>query len=126
MTRSIPAAVLGSLISATSAGAQVPELPFAPVPSPLRGEVIEFLSSYYESFTARDWDRFADHFWPGAIITTVSQPEGEPAPRVVTQTVDEFVTAAPVADRGAFVRAGGLRAAFGRSPESCHPVIMMV
>lgn len=96
MIRSIPAAALGVMISATTARAQVPELPPEPVPPALRDEVIEFLSSYYESFSARDWPRFADHFWPGATITTVYQPEGQSTPRVVAHTVPEFVAAAPM------------------------------
>lgn len=57
--------------------------------------VLAELRRYYADFSARDWERFADHFWPGATLTTVWQPPGEPAPRVVTTTVPEFVRQAP-------------------------------
>jgi hypothetical protein len=60
-----------------------------------REEVIEAVESYYADFSARDWDRFSGHFWPSATLTTVWQPPGENAPRVVTTTVLEFVRLAP-------------------------------
>lgn len=54
------------------------------------------LQNYYADFSARDWTRFADHFWPGATITTIWQPPGEPVARVDAQTVPEFVARAPL------------------------------
>jgi hypothetical protein len=60
-----------------------------------REEVIEAVESYYADFSAREWDRFSGHFWPSATLTTVWQPPGENAPRVVTTTVPEFVRLAP-------------------------------
>ena len=59
------------------------------------GEVRAELVRYYADFSARDWSAFADHFWPGATITTRWQPPDEPAPRVVATTVPEFVAQAP-------------------------------
>lgn len=53
------------------------------------------VEAYYTALSARDWEAFADCFWPGATITTVWQPEGEPAPRVFSVTVPEFVAKAP-------------------------------
>lgn len=53
------------------------------------------LAGYYRDFSARDWTAFADRFWPGATITTVWQPPGEPAARVDAQTVPAFVARAP-------------------------------
>ena len=60
-----------------------------------RREVLAELERYYADFSARDWPAFATHFWPGATLTTVWQPPGEPAPRVVVTTVPEFVAKAP-------------------------------
>ncbi len=53
------------------------------------------LADYYADLSARDWKAFADHFWPGAAITTAWQPPGENAVRVVPSTVEEFVRLAP-------------------------------
>jgi len=60
-----------------------------------RREVLEAVETYYADFSAREWDRFGAHFWPGATLTTVWQPPGEDARRVVTTTVPEFVRLAP-------------------------------
>lgn len=61
----------------------------------LRNEVLAELERYYADFSARDWDRFSSHFWPGATITTVWQPPGEEEDRVVVTPVPEFVARAP-------------------------------
>ena len=53
------------------------------------------LTRYYADFSARAWQAFADHFWPGATLTTVWQPPGEDAPRVVATSVPDFVRQAP-------------------------------
>jgi hypothetical protein len=58
-------------------------------------EVYRELKAYYTDLSARDWSRFAGHFWPGATLTTVWAPKGETAPRVVACTVPEFVALAP-------------------------------
>jgi hypothetical protein len=77
------------------AAAQVPALEPAPVADSVRDGVLEVLESYYDAFSDRDWERFAVHFWPGATITTVWQPPGEPAARVTVTTIPEFVRQAP-------------------------------
>jgi hypothetical protein len=59
-----------------------------------REEVLLELRAYYKDFSARDWRAFADHFWPGATITTIWQPEGEPKRRVVITPLDRFVAEA--------------------------------
>ena len=64
-------------------------------PEEPRREVLAALESYYTDFSARDWPAFSAHFWPGATLTTIWQPEGEPAPRVVISSIDEFVAKAP-------------------------------
>lgn len=60
-----------------------------------RVEVVAELRSYYADFSARDWEKFAGHFWEGATLTTVWQPPGEDAERVVVTSVPEFVAQAP-------------------------------
>jgi len=59
-----------------------------------REEVLLELRAYYKDFSARDWRAFAEHFWPGATITTIWQPEGEPKRRVVITPIDRFVAEA--------------------------------
>ncbi len=58
-------------------------------------DVPKELRQYYADLSARDWKAFADHFWPGATITTIWQPEGEMAQRVFVSTIPEFVAEAP-------------------------------
>jgi hypothetical protein len=57
--------------------------------------VMAELEAYYRDLSARDWVAFADHFWPGATITTVWQPPGEDSARVVATSVPAFVAQAP-------------------------------
>lgn len=64
-------------------------------PADSQAAVLSELRSYYADFSARDWDAFARHFWPGATLTTVWQPAGEPRPRIVATTVPAFVEQAP-------------------------------
>lgn len=61
----------------------------------LKAEVRAELQSYYADFSARDWEAFADHFWPGATLTTIWQPPGEDQLRVVATSVPDFVAQAP-------------------------------
>ncbi len=77
------------------AAAQVPALEPSPISDSVRADLLAFLKSYYDAFSDRDWTRFAAHFWPGATITTVWQPSGEPQARVTVTTVPEFVRQAP-------------------------------
>jgi len=62
---------------------------------PMEDEVRAELLSYYADFSARDWEKFAGHFWPDATLTTVWQPPGEPTPRVVVTPIPEFIAKAP-------------------------------
>ena len=57
--------------------------------------VMQELVAYYRDFSARDWEAFADHFWPGADITTVWRPPDEAAVRVVATSIPDFVRQAP-------------------------------
>lgn len=65
-------------------------------PSAAELEVEQFLESYYAAFSARDWSEFEDHFWPGAMMTTVWMPAGETAERVVSTSIPDFVLQAPM------------------------------
>lgn len=58
-------------------------------------DVRALLDRYYGDFSARDWDRFADHFWPGAILSTLWQAPGDSVPSVFVSTVPEYVARAP-------------------------------
>lgn len=49
------------------------------------------IDAYYADLSARDWDAFADHFWPGATITTTWSEDPNEPPVVQTVTVDEFI-----------------------------------
>ena len=53
--------------------------------------VREQVAQYYRDMSARDWSAYEAHFWPGATLTTVWQPPGEPAPRVAITTIDQFL-----------------------------------
>ncbi len=69
-----------------------------PLPAPadtLREAILAGIRAYYDDLSARDWPAFEAHFWPGATIVTVWQPPGEDHPRVVIQTIREFVEKAP-------------------------------
>lgn len=61
-----------------------------------RDAVLAELERYYRDFSAREWEAYAGHFWPGATLTTVWAPPGESGPRVVATTVPDFVRQAPM------------------------------
>jgi hypothetical protein len=62
---------------------------------PIREEILKELTDYYDHMSARNWDAYASHFWPGATITTVWQSAGDPAPRVLITTIKDFIAQAP-------------------------------
>lgn len=62
---------------------------------PVRAEILKELTDYYDRMSARDWGAYASHFWPGASITTIWQPQGEPAPRVMITSIPDFVAQTP-------------------------------
>jgi len=63
--------------------------------SPVREEIVKELTDYYDHMSARNWDAYASHFWPGATITTIWQSAGDPAPRVLITTIKDFIAQAP-------------------------------
>lgn len=74
-----------------------PVLPAAEeTPDTVRDQVLAVVEQYYDDFSAREWDRFLDHFWPGATLTTPWQPPDDSVVRVIATTVEDFVAQAPL------------------------------
>jgi hypothetical protein len=64
----------------------------APITDPAtRRELDAAVAQYYRDMSARDWPAYASHFWPRATLTTVWQPPGESAARVVITSLEEFL-----------------------------------
>jgi hypothetical protein len=86
-------------LSIAGAGCASPPRPAVPATEPIetavRAEVMEELTRYYADFSARRWNAFATHFWPGATITTIWQAPGESGDRVVITSIDRFIELAP-------------------------------
>ncbi len=61
-----------------------------PPPPDLRAAV----EAYYRDLSARDWTAFAQHFHPGAVLSTRWTPPGADAPTVMMSSVSEFVAQA--------------------------------
>lgn len=57
----------------------------------LRQVLLSEVNQYYADMSARNWEVYASHFWPDASLTTVWQPPGEDALRVVMTDIEEFV-----------------------------------
>lgn len=57
----------------------------------LQAELERAVVQYYQDMSARNWQAYAAHFWPQATLTTVWQPPGEPAPRVVITSIETFL-----------------------------------
>jgi hypothetical protein len=91
----VVAFVLGLSLGACARGDRPPESAGKTGSDSLHVQVLGELQDYYDDFSARDWNAYADHFWPAATLTTVWQPVGLPAPTVVTITLPEFVARAP-------------------------------
>jgi len=87
--------MLGLIASCLPAPERVPG-PLEEPSDDTQADILAFLERYYDDLSARDWDAFADYFWPGATLTTVWQPAGDAAPRVVVVSVPDFVAQAPL------------------------------
>ena len=57
----------------------------------LRQVLLSEVNRYYSDMSARNWEAYADHFWPGAHLMTVWQPPGADSLQVVMTTIEEFV-----------------------------------
>ncbi len=55
-----------------------------------RAVILAEITSYYRDLSARDWDAFASHFWRGAKVVTIWEPDDE-GRRVVFSSVPEFI-----------------------------------
>lgn len=64
-------------------------------PDSIRDQVLAVVEQYYADLSNRDWPNVRGHFWPGAILTTIWEPPGEPAERVVSTTIEAFIEQAP-------------------------------
>lgn len=88
------------LLSAASVSCDRPEEPLEnssgslPLSDSLETVLLERVKSYYADFSSRDWNRYADHFWPGAHLTTVWQPPGADSLEVTMTTIEEFIAQA--------------------------------
>lgn len=88
----VPGAVMIAVLAAASC-AEAPESGQAATAE--IEEVRSAVESYYEAFSDRDWTRFAEHFWPGATLTTVWAAPGEESESVVATTIPDFIAQAP-------------------------------
>lgn len=57
----------------------------------LRQVLLSEVNQYYSDMSARNWEAYASHFWPGAHLTTVWQPAGADSLQVVMTNIEEFV-----------------------------------
>ncbi len=65
--------------------------------------ILAELAGYYRDLSARDRDAVVSHFWRGAVVTTVWQPDGESQRRVDFISVSRFIAeATPGPDSTAF------------------------
>ena len=95
--------LLATLVSACNLGASSAETSLAgdtitlspAAPDSVRDMVMATLEQYYADFSARDWTRFREHFWPGATLTTVWQAAEDSLPRVSVTSVERFIELAP-------------------------------
>jgi hypothetical protein len=81
-------------------------------PDSVRDQVLAVVEQYYADLSAREWDYVRGHFWPGATLTTVWQPAGEPDERVINTTIESFIEQAP--------QGPGSRAIFSETMTSAH------
>ncbi len=51
----------------------------------------ESVEQYYIVMSDRIWGEYQKFFWAGSTLTTVWQPPGEPQPRVIPTTIEDFV-----------------------------------
>ncbi len=56
-----------------------------------RGLILAEVTAYYHDLTARDWDAFARHFWRGAVVTMIWEPDDDSERRVDFISVPDFI-----------------------------------
>ena len=66
-----------------------------PAAADVRKQLTAEVEAYYADFSARDWVAMADHFHPGATISTIHLPKGATERELMLVTADEFIEKAP-------------------------------
>ena len=56
-----------------------------------RGLILAEVTAYYRDLTVRDWDAFARHFWRGAVVTMIWEPDDGSERRVDFISVPDFI-----------------------------------
>ncbi len=68
-----------------------------------RGLILAEVTAYYRDLTARDWDAFARHFWRGAVVTMLWQPEDGSERRVDFISVPDFIAQLDLGEGSTFI-----------------------
>ena len=55
----------------------------------------EFINEYYETLSSRNWEEYRKFFWPKATIATIWQEANDPAPKVLINSIEEFILQTP-------------------------------
>ena len=63
--------------------------------TPEGAAIEERLRRYYQDMSDRDWQKYREHFWKNATITTVWQQPGDSAAAVDITTIDDFIRETP-------------------------------
>ncbi len=63
-----------------------------------RGLILAEVTAYYRDLTARDWDAFARHFWRGAVVTMIWEPDDRSERRVDFLSVPDFIAQLDLGD----------------------------
>jgi hypothetical protein len=57
--------------------------------------VLAFIDSYYDAMSERNWDRFAEHFWPDATMAFIFPDSTGSVGGVSFQSIPEFIAETP-------------------------------
>ncbi len=63
-----------------------------------RGLILAEVTAYYRDLTARDRDAFARHFWRGAVVTMIWEPDDQSERRVDFISVPDFIVQMDLGD----------------------------
>ena len=63
-----------------------------------RGLILAEVTAYYRDLTDRDWDAFARHFWRGAVVTMIWEPDDSSERRVDFISVPDFIAQMDLGD----------------------------
>ncbi len=68
-----------------------------------RGLILAEVTAYYRDLTARDWDAFARHFWRGAVVTMIWEPQDGSERRVDFISVPDFIAQMDLGQDSTFI-----------------------